>query len=146
MTAAAAADRLDAAVRLLLEGNSPHMVVADIAARYGCCKRTGRNVVAKAYQQIQKDVVDVGLDRKALTAQTVHCLQAGMAQALATNQIGSVIGTARELRELLGLGPQRLAALTRSLPPSARLMSFFWLLARLALQWSCCWLGQSSRE
>jgi hypothetical protein len=26
---------------------------------------------------------------------------------LASNQIGSVIGTARELRELLGLGPQR---------------------------------------
>ena len=104
MSAAHAADRLDAAVKLLLEGNSPHTVVADIAARYGCCKRTGRNVVAKAYQQIQQDVVDVRLDRKALVAQTVHCLQAGMAQALASNQIGSVIGTARELRELLGLG------------------------------------------
>jgi hypothetical protein len=36
MSAAHAADRLDAAVKLLLEGNSPHMVVADIAARYGC--------------------------------------------------------------------------------------------------------------
>jgi hypothetical protein len=36
MTAAHAADRLDAAVKLLLEGNSPHTVVADIAARYGC--------------------------------------------------------------------------------------------------------------
>jgi hypothetical protein len=84
MSAAHAADRLDAAVKLLLEGNSPHTVVADIAARYGCGKRQGRNVVAKAYQQIQKDVADVGLDRKALTAQTVHCLQAGMAQALAT--------------------------------------------------------------
>ena len=104
MSAAHAADRLDAAVKLLLEGNSPHTVVADIAARYGCGKRQGRNVVAKAYQQIQQDVVDVGLDRKALVAQTVHCLQAGMAQALASNQIGSVIGTARELRELLGLG------------------------------------------
>jgi hypothetical protein len=34
----------------------------------------------------------------------VHCLQAGMAQALASNQIGSLVGTARELRELLGLG------------------------------------------
>jgi hypothetical protein len=104
MSAAHAADRLDAAVKLLLEGNSPHTVVADIAARYGCGKRQGRNVVAKAYQQIQQDVVEVGLDRKALVAQTVHCLQAGMAQALASNQIGSVIGTARELRELLGLG------------------------------------------
>jgi hypothetical protein len=53
MSAAHAADRLDAAVKLLLEGNSPHTVVADIAARYGCGKRQGRNVVAKAYQQIQ---------------------------------------------------------------------------------------------
>ena len=104
MSAAHAADRLDAAVKLLLEGNSPHTVVAYIAARYGCGKLQGRNVVAKAYQQIQQDVVEVGLDRKALVAQTVHCLQAGMAQALATNQIGSVICTARELRELLGLG------------------------------------------
>jgi hypothetical protein len=107
MTAAHAADRLDAAVKLLLEGNSPHTVVADIAARYGCCKRTGRNVVARAYLQIQKDVVEVGLDRKALTAQTVHCLQAGMAQALERGQINCVIGVSRELRELLGLGPQR---------------------------------------
>jgi predicted methyltransferase MtxX (methanogen marker protein 4) len=105
MSAAHAADRLDAAVKLLLEGNSPHMVVADIAARYGCGKRQGRNVVAKAYQQIQKDVADVGLDRKALTAQTVHCLQAGMAQALERGQINCVIGVSRELRELLGLGP-----------------------------------------
>jgi hypothetical protein len=39
MSAAHAADRLDAAVKLLLEGNSPHTVVADIAARYGCGKR-----------------------------------------------------------------------------------------------------------
>jgi hypothetical protein len=71
----------------------------------GAGKRTGRNVVAKAYQQIQKDVADVGLDRKALTAQTVHCLQAGMAQALERGQINCVIGVSRELRELLGLGP-----------------------------------------
>jgi hypothetical protein len=62
-------------------------------------------VVARAYLRIQADVVEVGLDRKALTAQTVHCLQAGMAQALERGQINCVIGTARELRELLGLGP-----------------------------------------
>jgi len=107
MPASAPTDRLESAVKLLLQGKSPHSVVADVASQYGCSRRTARNDVASAYRRIQQDVAEVGLDRKALVAQTVHCLQTGMAQALATNQIGSVIGTARELRELLGLGPQQ---------------------------------------
>lgn len=107
MPASAPATRMEAAVKLLLQGNSPHTVVADVANQYGCSRRTARNDVAKAYRRIQQDVAEVGLDRKALVAQTVHCLQTAMAQALASNQLGVVVGVARELDALLGLSPQQ---------------------------------------
>ncbi len=104
--AAVRADRLDAAVKLLLQGKSPHTVVTLVADQYGCSPRTARRVVAKAYSEITAAVDDVGLDRRSMVAQTVHCLQTAMAAALASNQLGVVVGVSRELRELLSLGQQ----------------------------------------
>ena len=59
--------------------------------------------MAAAYDRLQQEIEDCGIDRKKLTAQLINGLQEAMAKALATNHTSSVVGAARELRELLQL-------------------------------------------
>ena len=77
--------------------------MAYLAETTGISQRQARRDVAVAYDRLQRDVEDCGIDRRKLTAQLVHGLQEALAKALATNHTSSVVGAARELRELLRL-------------------------------------------
>jgi len=115
---AAAAARTDFAARMLLKGHSSSRVVADLASKEGISSRSARRYVAKAYQAVVDDLEECGIDRKHLTAQTVHMLQEAAAKALDHDHPSAVVGACRELRELLGLGvdstPHRLGRYGRS--------------------------------
>jgi hypothetical protein len=104
---AATAVRVDYAVRELLKGRSGPSLTSELSESQGICRRQARRVVAMAYQQIQADIEDTDISRPQLVAQLVHCLQTAMAQALASQHPSAVVGTARELRELLGLGAEQ---------------------------------------
>ena len=98
--------RVEQATRLLLQGRSGPSVTAELAETHGISRRQARRIVAAAYGVITADIEEAGLDRPQLVAQVTHCLQEGMAQALAGGHVSAAVGCARELRELLGLGPQ----------------------------------------
>ena len=101
---AATVVRVDYAVRELLKGRSGPALTAELAESQGISRRQARRVVALAYQTVQADIEETDISRPQLVAQLVHCLQTAMAQALASQHPSAVVGTARELRELLGLG------------------------------------------
>lgn len=97
--------RIEQATRLLLQGRSGPSVTAELAETHGISRRQARRIVAAAYGVITADISEAGLDRQQLVAQVTHCLQEGMAAALAGGHVSAAVGCARELRELLGLGP-----------------------------------------
>lgn len=105
-TPAVAAHRIDRAVRLLLDGRSASATVAVLADELGISRRTARRYVAKAYGQILADLEEINVDRQHLLAQLIHCLQEGLAKALAGGHVSAAVGCARELRELTGIGFQ----------------------------------------
>lgn len=98
-----AAHRAQLAFDHLLQGHSGSATVAYLAETTGISQRQARRDVAAAYERLQRDIEDCGIDRRKLTAQLVHGLQEALAKALATNHTSSVVGAARELRELLRL-------------------------------------------
>lgn len=104
MTAARArtADRVAAAEKLLLQRRSPSQVVAELAETEGISRRSARRYVAKALDAIKADTESV--DRPQLVALLVDALNRSIAMGLERHQPAVVIGAARELDALLGLG------------------------------------------
>ena len=101
---AATTNRVDFATRELLKGRSGPSLTSELAESHGISRRQARRVVALAYKLIQADIDESDISRPQMVSQLVHCLQTAMAQALASEHPSAVVGTARELRELLGLG------------------------------------------
>ena len=59
-----------------------------------------------AYEIIRGDIEQAKVDRRQQAALLVHLLQEGAAIALATKNIGALVGACRELRELCNLAPK----------------------------------------
>ena len=95
--------RVQLAFDHLLKGHGASATVAHLTQTTGIGKRQATRDVAAAYDRLQQEIEDCGIDRKKLTAQLINGLQEAMAKALATNHTSSVVGAARELRELLQL-------------------------------------------
>ena len=100
----ARAERLDWAVRRLMECRSTSAVVAEMADQWGMSRRQSQRVVGQAHRQLVDDLEGAGVDRQQLVAQITHGLMECLAKALASEQPSAVVGAARELRELLALG------------------------------------------
>jgi hypothetical protein len=100
----ARAERLDWAVRRLMECRSTSAVVADMADHWGMSRRQSQRVVGQAHQQLVADLEGAGVDRSALTAQLAHGLMEAMAKALASDQPSAVVGAVKAMAGLLGLG------------------------------------------
>ena len=98
-----AAHRTQIALDHLLKGHSGSATVAHVAETCSISRRQSQRYVAAAYQQLSDEIEGCGISRREMTAQLVHGLQEAMAKALATNHTSSVVGAARELRELLEL-------------------------------------------
>ena len=99
-----AAARLKFATEMLLQCRSGSAVVAALAESEGISKRQARRIVGSAYDEIKKDIEDSGLDRSQFVAQIAHGLMEAMGKALASGHGAVVVGAARQLDELLGLG------------------------------------------
>ena len=95
--------RVQLAFDHLLQGHGASATVAYLTKTTGISQRQATRDVAAAYDRLQQEIEDCGIDRRKLTAQLVHGLQEALAKALATNHTSSVVGAARELRELLEL-------------------------------------------
>lgn len=100
----ARAQRLDWAVRRLMECRSTSAVVAQMADEWGMSRRQCQRVVGQAHQQLVADLEGAGIDRQHLVAQITHGLMESMGKALASDQPSAVIGAAKQLDALLGLG------------------------------------------
>ena len=92
------------AVRLLLLGHSTQAVVAKVAEKEGCSRRTARRITARAWKVVRDDVDKVGLENPEMASLLIHQLQTIAAQGLETNQLGSAVAATRELAALLGIG------------------------------------------
>ena len=99
-----AAARLKFATEMLLQCRSGSAVVAALSESQGISKRQARRIVSNAYDEIKKDIEDSGLDRPRLISQLIHALLEAMAKALASGHGAVVVGCARQLDELVGLG------------------------------------------
>ena len=97
-------ERTNYAVRLLLLGHSTQAVVAKVAEREGCSRRTARRITARAWKVVRDDVDKVGLENPEMASLLIHQLQTIAAQGLETNQLGSAVAATRELAALLGIG------------------------------------------
>jgi len=96
--------RTNDAVKLLLLGHSTQAVVAKVAEKEGCSRRTARRIAARAWKVVRDDVDRVGLENKEMASLLIHQLQTIAAQGLETNQLGSAVAATRELAALLGIG------------------------------------------
>jgi hypothetical protein len=96
------ADRVAAAEQLLLQRRSPSQVVAELAELEGISRRSARRYVTRALEAIKADTESV--DRAQLVALLVDALNRTIAMGLERHQPAVVIGAARELDSLLGLG------------------------------------------
>ena len=98
--------RTNDAVNLLLLGHSTQAVVAKVAEKEGCSRRTARRITARAWKVVKDDVDKVGLENPEMASLLIHQLQTIAAQGLETNQLGSAVAATRELAALLGIGMQ----------------------------------------
>ena len=96
--------RTNDAVKLLLLGHSTQAVVAKVADKEGCSRRTARRITARAWKVVRDDVDKVGLENPEMASLLIHQLQTIAAQGLETNQLGSAVAATRELAALLGIG------------------------------------------
>ena len=96
--------RTNDAVNLLLLGHSTQAVVAKVAEKEGCSRRTARRITARAWKVVKDDVDKVGLENPEMASLLIHQLQTIAAQGLETNQLGSAVAATRELAALLGIG------------------------------------------
>jgi hypothetical protein len=94
--------RVQRAEALLMQRRSPSQVVAELAESEGISRRSARRYVAKALDAIKADTESV--DRPQLVALLVDALNRAIAMGLERHQPAVVIGAARELDSLLGLG------------------------------------------
>jgi len=99
-----AAARLKLATEMLLQCRSGSAVVAALSESQGISKRQARRIVGNAYEEVRKDIEESGLDRPGLISQLIHALLEAMAKALASGHGAVVVGCARQLDELVGLG------------------------------------------
>ena len=97
-------ERTNYAVRLLLLGHSTQAVVAKVAEKEGCSRRTARRITARAWKVVRDDVDKVGLENPEMASLLIHQLQTIAAQGLETNQLGAAVAATRELAALLGIG------------------------------------------
>ena len=96
--------RTNDAVKLLLLGHSTQAVVAKVAEKEGCSRRTARRITARAWKVVRDDLDIVGLENTEMASLLIHQLQTIAAQGLETNQLGSAVAATRELSALLGIG------------------------------------------
>ena len=107
MAKSVAAARTDEALALLLAGRSAPAIVSHLTQSEGIGRRQAQRYVAAAYATLRGDIEEAKVDRRQQAALLVHLLQEGAAIALATKNIGALVGACRELRELLQLNPPK---------------------------------------
>ncbi len=100
---AEAQQRLDWAVKQLMECRSTSATVASVAEHWGISRRQARRVVGAAHEELVADVENSGVNRQQIVAQLAHGLMEALSKAVASNQPAAVVGCARELNNLLGL-------------------------------------------
>ena len=98
--------RIDRAAKELLKGHGASSVVAFLSDTEGLSRRQSQRIVGRAYRLITQDLEEAAVDRRELTAQLISTLQEAAAAALERNHVTGAVSACRELRELLGLGPQ----------------------------------------
>lgn len=104
----ATAERIDWAVQRLIECRSTTAVVTEMAARWGCSRRTAQRLTAKAHAVLVADLEEVGLERRELVAQLVHALMESLSKAMASNQPAAAVAAVRAIADLCQLTtPQR---------------------------------------
>jgi hypothetical protein len=95
--------RTNEALKLLLDGRSAAAIVSLMSERHGVTRRQGQRYVAAAYEIIRLDIENSSIDRQRQAAKLIHLLEEGAAVALATKNIGALVGSCKEIRELCGL-------------------------------------------
>jgi len=97
----------DEALQLLLAGRSASATVSQLTQTQGIGRRQAQRYVRAAYEMMRGDVEETKIDRRQQLAKLVHMLEEGAAVALASRNIGALVGACRELRELLQLNPPK---------------------------------------
>jgi len=97
----------DEALQLLLAGRSAPATVSQLTQTQGIGRRQAQRYVAAAYEIIRGDIEQTKIDRRQQLAKLAHMLEEGAAVALATKNVGALVGACRELRELLQLNPPK---------------------------------------
>jgi len=97
----------DEALQLLLAGRSASATVSHLTQTQGIGRRQAQRYVRAAYEVIRGDIEQSKIDRRQQVSLLVHLLQEGAAVALATKNVGALVGACRELRELLQLNPPK---------------------------------------
>lgn len=97
----------DEALQLLLAGRSAPATVSQLTQTQGIGRRQAQRYVAAAYEIIRGDIEQTKIDRRQQLARLAHMLEEGAAVALATRNVGALVGACRELRELLQLNPPK---------------------------------------
>jgi uncharacterized Fe-S cluster-containing radical SAM superfamily enzyme len=100
---AVTAERVDWAVRRLMECRSTTTVVAELADHWGVSRRTAQRLVGKAHQVLVDDLENAGVDRHQMLSQLVHALQESIGKALASNQPAAAVAACRAIAEICQL-------------------------------------------
>ena len=91
------------ALEMLLAGRSSPATVAHLTQTEGISRRQAQRHVRAAYEILRSDIERSDIDRAKQVAKLCHMLEEGAAVALASRNIGAMVGACRELRELLEL-------------------------------------------
>ena len=103
-TNAVTAERVRAFKKLLLSGGSCSTCVEHAATEWGLGHRQARRLVKRAWNEIQDDVGEIGVERREMLAWCIHQLQAAAGEGIKHKQPSVTVGACRELNLLLGLG------------------------------------------
>ncbi len=82
---AEAQQRLDWAVKQLMECRSTSATVACVAEHWGISRRQARRVVGAAHEELVADIDDSGVNRQQMVAQLVHGLMEALLNIVGYN-------------------------------------------------------------
>ena len=87
---------------MIFEGQPNTVCLAFARQTWGSSRAQGYKLIKRAWQQINVDINENGIDRQELLSWSIQTLMAEAGQAMKQNNPGAVVGATRQLDHITG--------------------------------------------
>ena len=103
-TATETADRVELLAGMILAGSNNTECLAFARKTWGVSRSQGYKLLKRAWQQINNDIDESGIDRQELLSWSIQTLMAAAGQVMQQKNPGAVVACIRQLDHMTGTG------------------------------------------